>query len=246
MAELFEFEEPQPVAASHLLRCRCCVCGAEALAAPQQVSVARCTGCMGAGAASGARVGSYTPGALLVPLRPAQQVVERADLHPPVSVCESNGCEHTEPAPVTALLNAAYAAGWRAVVRHSRGGVMGGSGKQLADAEIWSVRFRCGSWQGYAVRRGDVWDSVCVAGAGLPPFLLLGVTSLREWLTEPDRPPAWYQEKRAEEAARKLAAKIVKCPGPGHCTWAEPGEHTHRGNGDIKPKTSRKESEHGG
>jgi hypothetical protein len=123
---------------------------------------------------------------------------------------------------------------------------MGGAGKQLADAEMWSVRFRQGSWQGYAVRRGGAWESTCVAGAALPPFMALGVTDLHQWLADPDRPAQWYQLLRRKAAEQALAAKTVKCPGPGACTWNQGGEHTHRANGDIKAKTSRKEREHGG
>ncbi len=151
------------------------------------------------------------------------------------------------PGPVDQLLTAAARAAWSTGVRHSRGGVVGGNGKQLVDADLWSVRFRRGGFAGYAVRRGDAWDSVWVSGEALPPFGLLGVTALREWLTDPERPAEWYEAKRGEEAARKLAAKIVKCPGPGVCAWpVDGGEHTHRANGDVKPKVSRKVAEHGG
>lgn len=118
---------------------------------------------------------------------------------------------------------------------------MGGNGKQLAVADLWSVRFRRGEWMGYAVRRGAAWDSVCVTGATLPPFMRLGVTALREWLADPDRPPAWYGEILLKQDAQALAAKQVACPGRGACAWVDEarGMHTHRGNGDIKPKVTK-------
>ena len=133
---------------------------------------------------------------------------------------------------------------------HSRGGVMGGNGKQLAVAELWSVRFRRGAWQGYAVRRGSAWDSVCIAGATLPPFLALGVTDLRQWLADPERPGgvevgAWIENLKAQSSKRAKASKIVKCPGPGECAWVDEqrGDHTHRANGEIKIKTTRVSSD---
>lgn len=246
MPELFEFEEPQPINASHLVHCACVVCGGVALAAPSQAQKARCTACVGAGVDGSALRGSYTPGRLLSPLRPSEAVVEQPEVRPPVLVCLPE-CEHPMPDPVRDLTLYAIAQGWQVVVQHSAGGVMGGNGKQLADAQMWGMRLRMGAkWQGYAVRRGAQWESVCVAGETLPPFLTLGITELRTWLAEPEQPASWYAGLRAKAAAQAQAAKIVKCPGPGACGWTAAGEHTHRANGDIKPKASRSKREHGG
>ncbi len=139
-----------------------------------------------------------------------QNPSERIELVPPEYVCRparEGGCEHTPPAPVSTLADAAWAAGWQREVRHSRGGVVGGTGKQLAVADMWSVRFRRDGWMGYAVRRGAAWSSVCVAGASLPPFLKLGVTGLKVWLAEPDQPAEWYAEVVRLEAERAAATK---------------------------------------
>lgn len=168
----------------------------------------------------------------------------RSEPVPPEFVCEPNGCAHPAPGPVSELINVTRELGWDVRWQHSRGRVMGGAGKQLAAAEIWSVRFRRGARQGYAVRRDDGWDSVCVAAETLPAFMALSVTDLRQWLAEPECGVEWYDEIRARVAASALAKKLIKCPGPGECEWVDAGrgDHTHRGNGDIKIKNSRGEA----
>jgi hypothetical protein len=182
---------------------------------------------------------------------------ERAELVPPEFVCPASGCDHAVPGPVADLRDLAIIKHWKVRVRHSRGQVMGGNGKQLDVADMWTVRFQRPGWMGYASRRGDAWDSVCVTGRTLPPFLALGVTDLKEWLAQPDQPAEWYDKIRKRVADGALASKVVKCPGPGACVvelvgqafrplrlepylWPMP-DHTHRGNGDIKIKTSKKE-----
>jgi hypothetical protein len=165
---------------------------------------------------------------------------------------------------VSELINLLRERGWQLRWQHSRGGVMGGAGKQLAPAEMWSVRFRRGAWQGYAVRRGGAWDSVCVAGEALPPFLALGVTDLRVWLADPAQPPEWYDKIRKRVAGAALASKVIKCPGPGECAldlvrlafvplrmamgsrqMALIPDHTHRGDGATKIKNSKAERKTG-
>jgi hypothetical protein len=135
---------------------------------------------------------------------------ERVELVPPEFVCppaREGGCEHVPPGPVSDLCDLAWANGWQHEYRHSRGGVVGGTGKQLAVADTWSVRFRRDGWMGYAVRRGAAWSSVCVAGEKLPPFMKLGVTGLKVWLAEPDQPASWYAEVVRIEAERAAAQK---------------------------------------
>jgi hypothetical protein len=131
---------------------------------------------------------------------------ERVGLVPPEYVC-GDECEHDEPKPVTDLHATAIDRGWYAEIRHSRGGVVGGTGKQLAVADMWSVRFRRDGWMGYAVRRGAAWSSICVAGVELPPFLKLGLNGLKVWLANPDQPAEWYAEVVRIEAERAAATK---------------------------------------
>lgn len=250
----FEIEEPEPIEASHLLAVSCSRrCGARTVVAADQVSVALCGPCRAQDAASATcitRLPDKPPPAVAEwgsEKILAQNGAERVELVAPEFVCEPNGCDHPMPGPVSELRDVAILAHWKARVRHSRGGVMGGAGKQLAVAEIWSVRFRRGAWQGYAVRRDDGWDSVCVAGETLPPFMALGVADLRLWLAEPERGAEWYDGIRARVAASALSKKLIKCPGPGECEWVDAGrgDHTHRGDGAIKIKNSRAERKAG-
>ncbi len=222
----FEFEEPQPVAASHLLRCACCVCGHETLADPAYVAMARCARCMppggavvGGGIPPPARGGFYA-------LRPAQRVVDVVKVVPPESVCPvfaygqgAPECGHEAPAPVGSLAGLALDCGWLVARGHSRGGVMGGNGRQLAAADMWSVRFRRPGWQAYAVRRGAAWSSVALAGDALHPFMAAGVTDLKEWLQAGGAMSAeWYAaivKREADKATRTKAAAKARTAEKG-------------------------------
>ncbi len=144
---------------------------------------------------------------------------ERTLLTPPEYVCPPFGSTpeggikvgrfgcHEAPGPVEGLALDAWDHDWQVLTQHSRGGVVGGTGKQLAVADMWSVRFRREGWMGYAVRRGSVWSSVCVAGVDLPPFLGLGVTELGQWLADPARDASWYQAIRDRKAEQAAATK---------------------------------------
>lgn len=160
-------------------------------------------------------------------------------------------CVHPVPKPVAQLAVQAHLDGWGTAHWHSTvGGV-----------DWWSVRFGRnlpdgGVFAGYAVRRGDAWKSVCVTGETLPPFMALGVTELRTWLADPAAcGAAWFAEVRRKVAAAELHAKQVRCLGSPRCVVAgpwtaagvapAPGEHTHRADGAIVKKVSRKEVKHG-
>lgn len=253
MTAPFEIEEPEPIPLSGLVHVRCVQCRAPKVAcAPDQTAVALCGGCR-------AKVAASATGILRLPAVPplhvlaeggekilAQIPAERTELVPPELVCEAQ-CDHDEPGPVTELWATAIDLGWRTELRHSRARNMQADGKQGAKVEdFWSVRFRHGGWAGYAVRRGNVWDGVCITGAALPPFLALGVTELRVWLADPEQPASWYAEIRERVKARDLASRQRACPGPGECAWVDEarGDHTHRANGDIKIKKSRAEQKH--
>ena len=264
---LIEVAEIEPVAieGSHLVRLPCGDCGrpGAAVVAPGQERNAYCGACRRARALASAKI-TGLPGVAPPPGVGTSEIASQRVACPvccetkvkktctftghvppvaPEMVCRPGLCGHDPLGPVLDLYSFARSHNWQAVVQHSRGRVMGLTGKQLAAADMWSVRFRRGTWQGYATRRGEAWDSVCVTGAGLPPFLGLGVTGLRAWLADPEKPPAWYEAVREHLAEQDLARKVVKCPGPGLCAWVDGqrGDHTHRANGDIKIKTSRKE-----
>jgi hypothetical protein len=249
-----EFEELEAVPFSALVRTRCRQCGTPGvLAAPGRERDALCGPHLREEASLATAI-SRLPAEPPPPLgwdRPEwcgrPEAVSAAEVVPPEFVCPASGCDHEMPGPVGDLRDVAILAHWKVRVRHSRGGVMGGAGKQLAVADMWTVRFRRPGWAGYAARREDKWDSVCVMGSELPPFLALGVTDLKEWLADPAQPAEWYTRIRKRVADSALATKIVKCPGPGGCAWVDEarGLHTHRANGDIKIKTSKKEQVQG-
>lgn len=246
MTALFEIEEPEPVPFSGLLRTRCRVCRtSEALAAPDQVGNAMCGPCRQQEASAAStiqRLPAKTPPRVVwagsVDSEPAEKLSAG-----PEFVCAPidwpGGCGHVAPGPVADLAERAHGFGWEVIVKHSRG-VRAGA---RTAADQWSVAFRRWGWQGYAVRAGEAWKSVCVTGAVLPPFLALGVTELREWLEQPERDASWYAQIRKRRAEQELAGKTRACPGPGECAWVDEGrgDHTHRANGDIKIKNSKKE-----
>lgn len=256
MTAPFEIEEPEPVAWSHLVRVACVRrCGAQTLADPSQLANALCGPCRLAEASvvtTIQRLPAKTPPRMVWSgsgSRGPEDGSERAELVPPEFVCGTL-CVHEVPGPVRDLCQVAEDHGWAYLETHSRGGVMGGNGKQLAVADMWVVRFRKPGWMGYAARRGDEWDSVCITGATLPPFLVLGVTDLRQWLADPEGCGAeWRHAIRDRVARQALHKKIVSCPGAPACVPQGPGrvvapEHTHRADGSIVIKVSRKEVDH--
>lgn len=271
MTAPFEVEEPEALPWSHLVRVACVRrCGKAALADPSQIANALCGPCRIAEASVAATI-SRLPAETPPPMVSGGYVVsyaQRAENGCPVCatartvadcsytghveaasgavVCPSN-CGHDRPGPIRDLFAAAAGYGWCADANHS----------VIAGKEIWSVRFRRGEeWAGYAVRRGDVWGSVCIVGRSLPPFLALGVTELKQWLAGPEAcGEAWMREIRVKVAASMLHKKIVCCPGAPRCVVQGPArapdaavigpEHTHRADGSIVKKVSRKQTVQG-
>lgn len=204
---------------THLLEAPCRECGAMTLADPSQLANVMCGPCRLADASVRATIPTLPaetpPSIYRVPsrLRGPENGVQRAESIPPEYVCppaRKGGCEHTPPRPVSDLCDLAWGSGWHREYRHSRGGVVGGTGKQLAVKDLWSVRFRRDGWMGYAVRRGDEWSSICIAGAELPPFLGCGLAELKDWLADPavggclDQ---WVADIRARKAEQVAAQK---------------------------------------
>lgn len=227
----------------------CTRCGAHGVvAAPGQEADALCGGCrlVDASLATAiSRLPAETPSPMVWSGSSVSEPHEAAQGVEAVA-CPPGREIHVPPKPVSDLADAAWAAGWSRQVRHS---VVGG-------VDWWSVRFGRPGWGGYAVRRGDAWVSVCVTGETLPPFMALGVTELRQWLADPAAcGEAWFAEVRRKVAAAELHAKQVRCPGPPRCVvvgpWTAagvapaPGEHTHRADGSIVRKVSRKEAQAG-
>jgi hypothetical protein len=86
---------------------------------------------------------------------------------------------------------------------------------------------------------------------GVPPFGECGVTQLQEFLTVYARADdielaVWVEEVRELREAQAMAAKIEACPGrepkrgdDRPACFLRRETHTHRANGDIKPKKER-------
>ncbi len=262
----WEFEEPEPVEASHLLKVRCAGCGASraALAAPGQEAGARCTACFGSspGAtleAAGAR--AYTPGRTEVALRPAPWP-GGLDPHPAPersSRDETPGGTPT-PTPVQKLAQRASEAGAQAIVQYARGhGVHGSTGRPTAVRDSWAVRIVNGAGRAAAVYAGGSWGSVWIVDAA--GWHRVGVTDLAVWLAERGAvEPLWFEHIAALLENRELASKKGgPCPGDLRCLllwrwllgvlvkpelvpwpWDRLVKHEHRANGDIKPRTVKK------
>lgn len=132
--------------------------------------------------------------------------------YPSPSVSSREGREPVAwPRPVTLLLREAEKHGWQATWAWARGCMPHATtGRPGEERDSYSVRFRRGEWQGYAIYGGGAtksWQSIMVTGRSLPPFGKLGRTELSAWLAEPQRPATWYDEIRARVAAKEAAAK---------------------------------------
>lgn len=224
MTEPFEFEiEAEPVAASHLLRVRCCGCGVAgaALAAPGQERNARCAPCMGGSVVlDRSALGRYEPvqGDALVRTEvvDASEVVE----YPVPRVSSLDDVEGDWPGPVLKLEADARGLGWTTRRAYSRGCFPHGTtGRPLAERDVFSVRFAREAWQGYAIYTGGKWESIFVTGAALLPFGKMGRTELGEWLTCPGRDESWYdairERERLAEARKREAAAVRARKGKG-------------------------------
>lgn len=198
------YREPEPIAASHLLRVGCSICGPEvsALAAPGRERTARCTGCLGG--SQSVPVGSM---AYTVPVGyPSRFTAASVDLsgrepypNPAVSSRDDvHGAWRQEmPGAVTTLAADALAAGWETRVQRAIGCFPhGGTGASTMERESFAVRMRRDGWGAYAVYVGTGWRSVMLWGRGLPWFPLASVTDLREWLADPARSAGWYDAIR--------------------------------------------------
>jgi hypothetical protein len=82
------------------------------------------------------------------------------------------------------------------------------TGRPGVERDSFSVRFRRGNFQGYAIYAGAGWQSIMVAGTALAPFGKMGRTDLGAWLrSRGEQPFEWYDAIRArlvqQEADRK-------------------------------------------
>lgn len=224
----WEFEEPEPVEASHLVRVTCCKCGARvsALAAPGQERRARCAGCIGTSEAVPAQLlRQYVP-AVGYPSHPRASLDESvcpvcratspkdkcnwqpAGSHPKPAVSSRDGVEGVYPSAVLKLAERAREASWEVRQQYARGcGVHGSTGRALLEAESFALIFYghpMTNSGAYAVYRGGSWRSVNIAGMAIG-----GVSDLLHWLETGGRVNGeahWFQHLRAleEDAVRRV------------------------------------------
>lgn len=210
---MLEFEEPEPIEASHLVSTQCRDCGSKALSVPERARKARCGTCAHSAAGAGtAVVGKPGPvvryGTFALPI---PEEVREVYPHPtyvgpvgkvsPVLVVAGDGDalrEDTEfmqcPQPVMSLAEYARENSWEVRCQYTRGRLPHGStGHPGAEKHVISLRFGghpMTDRQAYAVYARAVsggtwaWQSVAVWGPALPPYLGCGITELRTYLGE--------------------------------------------------------------
>ena len=212
-----EFEEPEPIAASHLLSVQCRGrCGAMTLAVPEHLHDALCGPCLQT------KIGQAAPGPAPVigPViarwraeeRSQEEVRERSQ-HPEPEVrgfwadLGAAGTEYLIPGPVLQLAELAREAGWEVRVSYARGnGVHGSTGRPTAVRHSIALAFgkhpmtdaqavatyvkpvNGGTWS---------WESVWMWGPDLLHFGLCNLAELKEWLREGGAVGAdWYAAVR--------------------------------------------------
>jgi len=202
----FEFEEPEAVEASHLLRARCVKCGAEALAVEEHVRDALCQECRG-GSVVG-ELGAYAP-VVGYPRgeRPARG--EERAMHPAPAM-RSHLCPmfgHVLPVVVERIAGTARGAGWRVSVSHARGrGIHGSTGRPTGMRESWVVRF----WGAREERAVAVysspggWGDMWIWGPSRPWWSCPTLADLQWWLTQVIDPD-WYAGVMVRVAEQALA-----------------------------------------
>ena len=130
-------------------------------------------------------------------------------IYPAPEVSSRDGRWVPPPSAVRALA-AGTPVGWTVVTQYSRGcQPHKTTGKPGPVKDWWAVRFTWKDEYGaYAVHDGSGWDTVCVWGKTLPPFLKLGVTDLKQFLADPAAcGPAWVDAIRVRVAEQDARAK---------------------------------------
>ncbi len=199
MSDLFEFEEPEPVEASHLVRARC-ACGADALTVLERAREARCGTCaLNESGADGRTHGVPGPvvryGTFAIP--PAEVIREAYPTPTHVGSVtydeRSLMLEMPTPGPVLSLAEYARENSWEVRSQYTRGHFPHGTtGRPGAEQHVISLRFGghpMTDRQAYAVYRSPVskvawtWSSIAIWGPDLPPYLGCGVADLKDFLS---------------------------------------------------------------
>lgn len=139
-----------------------------------------------------------------------------AEAYPAPRVSSRDGAEPPGgwPAAVTTLEREAAAQGWDVERAYAAGRAPHGTtAKPLAERETYSVRFRSGAWQGYAIYAGGSspgWASIMVTGAALPPFGAMNRTELSAWLAGPEPAGSVFYDMVRERVRRQEADRKAR------------------------------------
>lgn len=210
MTAPMEFEEPEPIPSSHLVRTQCRTCGRPAQCDPRALSTARCAGCLGSGAVfAPGEIPHYHPGGWKT-WGPAE-VRERAPHPAPGEVGKWTDAGVTMalpfelPAPVRGLAEVAVGAGWQVRMRYARGyGIHATQGRPTSLVHSLAVACRLCGRQAFAVYERPVkdagewaWRTVWLLDTGRPPFGIASIGELTEWLKAGGEvPEEWYGRVR--------------------------------------------------
>jgi hypothetical protein len=235
-----EFEEPEPVEASHLVRASCCGCGTRTLSTPERADqrVALCGACIQVAAAAAAesarpawegvpntKLGEYTPivGYPNPYGRGSAPVAEREPLpEPEVSSRDAVPPPFDMPGAVLKLAETARESGWEVTIDYSRGRMLHGStGRPLRVSHLLAVRLmgHASGRRAVAVYRQAAsggawtWASVWMWGPDLNYFGHGSITELLIYIDNPMQPVSWFTAIRERVAARLAASRActAKC-----------------------------------
>lgn len=224
---MLEFEEPDPIEASHLVSAQCRECGSKALCVPERARSARCGACLGGGVV----VTGVKPGPVVrygvFSMAPPEEVIREA--YPqPTYIGAVGGVDDIEfvqcPAPVRALAGYAREQSWEVRSQYTRGRFPHGTtGRPGAEKHVISLRFGghpMTDRQAYAIYARGVsggtwtWQSVAVWGPALPPYLGCGLADLSFFLNadvvgsfSDERMLTWVRELKDREAGKDDARK---------------------------------------
>lgn len=247
-APAFEFEEPEPIEASGLVRTKCRKCGKPAIAAPEAVPSARCTGCLGSGSVYAAGelphtvpVGYPNPfGAAYLPKDTPDDDHPEPEYHGSwfYAIGSAMPLPFELPDSVLKLAQGAISLGWEVKLRYSRGcGAHGTTGKPTALSHFLAVAIgRREGTQREAVAvyvkpvKGGTWSwkTVYVWGPDLAPF-----KTNREDLDLFIENPQGCEVELRERSQARIKAKEALKPCPAKCEK----DHDHK-----RPAAKKKES----
>ncbi len=226
-------ERSTEIVGSYLRNCSCVQCGGPAVATLELVLKVRGTTCLGSGNATplgvpvpvvrfGVQPRTLTPMEDWHRRHPGKRYV------PPVI----RSCTCAERGEIPLLMIEGSQLGWHSKVQHSHGTLAGAR----TESHVVGIRFAGYGRGAYAIRAGGTWKSFMVWGPGRTPFPVGGLTLFKEWLTaHGDLTTEWYGGIEAKRAASVRPSKGVRCPDG--CKIKD--LHTHRANGDVKPKKTR-------